>query len=78
MRTSAIAALLAPLLAAGCAASAPPDVLPAFNPADPAMGLRDARYSPVLGDFHPRRPTGPENWRRLNDNLSPAKRGAGS
>jgi hypothetical protein len=78
MRLPVIAALLAPLLAAGCAASAPPDVLPAFNPADPAMGLRDARYSPVLGDFHTRRPTGPENWRRLNDKLSPANNGSGS
>lgn len=78
MRIPAITALLASLLAAGCAASPPPDVLPIFNSADPAMGLRDARYSPVLGDFHPRRPTGPENWRRLNDNLSPANRGAGS
>ena len=78
MRTPAIAALAAALFAAGCAASSPPDPLPAFNAADPAMGLRDARYSPVLGDFHPRRPTGPENWRRLNDRLSPANRGTGS
>lgn len=78
MRFPAIAALAASLLAAGCAASAPPDVLPAINPADPVVGLRDARYSPVLGDFHPRQPTGPENWRRLNDNLSPANRGTGS
>lgn len=78
MRIPAIAALCASLLAAGCAASSPPDVLPLFNPSDPAMGLRDARYSPVLGGFQPRRPTGPENWRRLNDNLSPANRGQGS
>ena len=78
MRIPAIAALSASLFSAGCAATPPPDVLPIVNPADPVMGLRDARYSPVLGDFHPRRPTGPENWRRLNDNLSPANRGAGS
>lgn len=78
MRIPGIAALAASLLAAGCVASPPPDLLPAFNPADPVMGLRDARYSPVLGDFHPRRPTGPENWRRLNDNLSPANRESGS
>lgn len=77
MRIPAIAALAASLFAAGCSAS-PPDLLPVFNPADPAMGLRDARYAPVLGDFHPRRPTGPENWRRLNDNLSPANRATGS
>lgn len=78
MRIQAIAALLASLLAAGCAASPPPALLPHFNPADPAMGLRDARYAPVLGDYHPRRPTGPQNWRRLNDDLSQASRGAGS
>jgi hypothetical protein len=78
MRIPAIAALIASLLAAGCAASPPPDVLPHFNPADPAMGLRDARYSPVLGNYQPRRPTGPENWRRLNDRLSPANGGSGS
>jgi hypothetical protein len=78
MRILAIAALAASLFAAGCAASPTPDLLPVFNPADPVVGLRDARYSPVLGDFHPRRPTGPENWRQLNDNLSPAARGSGS
>lgn len=78
MRIPGISTLAASLLAAGCVASAPPNPLPAFNPADPVMGLRDSRYSPVLGDFHPRRPTGPENWRRLNDNLSPANRGSGS
>ena len=78
MRIPAIAALLASLSAAGCAASPPPTVLPVFNATDPVMGLRDARYSPVLGDFYPRRPTGPQNWRRLNDDLSPANRGAGS
>ena len=78
MRILPIAALCAPLFAAGCAASSPPAVLPIFNPADPVMGLRDARYSPVLGGFNPRRPTGPENWRRLNDSLSPANRGKDS
>lgn len=78
MRIPGIATLAASLLVAGCVATPPPNPLPAFNPADPVMGLRDARYSPVLGDFHPRRPTGPENWRRLNDNLSPANREPGS
>jgi hypothetical protein len=78
MRIPAIATLLASLLAGGCAASSPPDLLPSFNPADPALGLRSARYAPVLGDFEPRRPTGPENWRDLNDRLSPANREPGS
>jgi hypothetical protein len=78
MRIPGIAALAASLLAAGCVASPLPDLLPALNPADPVMGLRDVRYSPVLGDFHPRRPTGPDNWRRLNDKLSPANRESGT
>jgi hypothetical protein len=51
MRIPAIAALCAPLLLAGCAASSPPDLLPSFSPADPAMGIRDLRYDPVLGDY---------------------------
>lgn len=78
MRIPSIAALIAALLVASCSATAPPDILPMFNPANPATGLRDARYSPVLGDYHPRRPTGPDGWRRLNDQLSPARKGQGS
>lgn len=78
MRFPAFAALGAALLASACAASTPPDILPQFNPADPVMGVRDARYVPVLGDYQPRRPTGPESWRRLNERLSPANGGQGS
>ncbi|KAB2957690.1 MAG: hypothetical protein F9K19_02205 [Rhizobiaceae bacterium] len=78
MRIPSTAALAASLFAAGCVATPPPNLLPAFNPADPVMGIRDARYSPVLGGFHPRRPTGPQDWRRLNDSLSPANRESGS
>lgn len=78
MRIPSIAALAASLLVASCSATAPPDILPMFNPANPATGLRDARYSPVLGDYQPRRPTGPDDWRRLNDRLSPARKGQGS
>lgn len=70
--------MLASLSAAGCAATTPLDVIPAFNPADPIMGIRDAHYHPVVVDYHHRQPVDPENWRRLNDRLSPANRGAGS
>ncbi|MCO5161014.1 MAG: hypothetical protein M9939_07750 [Mesorhizobium sp.] len=78
MRIPSIAALTASLLVAGCAATPLPEILPHFNPANPATGLRDARYSPVLGDYQPRRPTGPDGWRKLNDELSPARKGQGS
>jgi hypothetical protein len=71
-------AMLASLSVAGCAATTPPNVLPAFNPADPAMGIRDVHYHPVVADYHHREPVDPQNWRRLNERLSPANGGAGS
>ena len=74
----ASSAMLASLLVAGCAATTPPDVLPAFNPSDPVMGIRDTHYHPVLADYHSREPVDPQNWRRLNDKLSPANNGAGA
>lgn len=71
-------AMLASVSLAGCATSNPPEVLPAFNPADPALGIRQTRYRPVVADYNHRVPVDPENWRRLNERLSPANRGAGS
>lgn len=71
----AIAALL---LVAGCAGTTPRDVLPAFNPADPIMGIRDTHYHPVVTDYSHREPAEPRDWKRLNEELSPAKPGAGS
>lgn len=71
-------AMLTSLLVAGCAATTPPNVLPAFNPADPVMGIRDAHYHPVIADYHHREPVDPENWRRLNEERSPANPGGGS
>jgi hypothetical protein len=71
-------AILASLFVAGCASSSPPDVLPAFSPADPVMGIRNAHYRPVIADYHHREPVDPQNWRRLNEERSPAKPGAGS
>ena len=77
MKTAGFA-MLASLSVAGCTATTPPDVIPTFNPADPIMGIRDAHYHPVVVDYHHRQPVDPENWRRLNERLSPANRGAGS
>ncbi|RWA75382.1 MAG: hypothetical protein EOQ28_09810 [Mesorhizobium sp.] len=74
----ASSAMLASLLVAGCAATTPPDVLPAFNPADPVMGVRDAHYHPIVDSYRHREPVDPQNWRRLNDELSPKSNGAGS
>ncbi|RWP44792.1 MAG: hypothetical protein EOR04_04075 [Mesorhizobium sp.] len=71
-------AILASLSVAGCAATTPPDVLPAFNPADPVMGIHDAYYRPVIADYHHRKPADPQNWRRLNEERAPANPGAGS
>ncbi|AZO68357.1 MAG: hypothetical protein E5Y88_15555 [Mesorhizobium sp.] len=74
----ASSAMLASLLVTGCAATTPPDILPAFNPADPAMGVRDVHYHPVVVDYRHREPVDPRNWRRLNQERSPVNPGAGS
>ncbi|RWB27469.1 MAG: hypothetical protein E5V25_23590 [Mesorhizobium sp.] len=71
-------AILASLFVSGCAATMPPDILPAFNPADPVLGIRDAQYHPVIADYHHREPVDPQNWRRLNEERAPANPGAGS
>ncbi len=71
-------AILASLFVAGCAATTPPEVLPAFNPVDPLMGIRDAHYHPVIADYHHREPVDPQNWRRLNEKRAPVNSGAGS
>jgi len=72
-------ALLACLLSvAGCAATPPPDVLPSISPADPSAGVGQAHYHPVIVDYHQRQPVDPKNWRKLNDDLSPASKGAGT
>jgi hypothetical protein len=78
MRISSFAMLAASLSAAGCVSSQPPDVLPAFNAADSLMGLRATHYHPVVVDYHHRDPLDPQNWRKLNEKLSPAQSGAGS
>jgi hypothetical protein len=74
MKLPSLAMLAASLFAAGCASSSPPDVLPAFTAADPVMGLRDVHYHPVV-DYQHREPVDPQNWRKLNDSLSPAQPG---
>lgn len=70
-------AMLASLFVAGCTATTPPEVLPAFYPADPTTGIHDTHHHPVVA-YDRREPVGPSDWRRLNQDLSPANRGAGS
>jgi len=72
-------AIIASLLSvAGCAATPPPDILPSISPVDPSAGVAQAHYHPVIVDYHPRQPVDPQNWRKLNDDLSPANKGAGT
>lgn len=82
MRILMFPALAAALLASACS-STPPDALVAFNPvakdpSDPGYGIRRPSYSPVVAGYNHRRPTNPDNWREMNDRLSPANKGAGS
>lgn len=67
------AALSASLAVAGCTA-VPPAATPAYNPADPALGVNDTHHHPVVNYTH-REPAGPQGWRRLNDEISPAGTG---
>lgn len=76
--TKPVLAMLASLAVGGCTTAPLPDVLSAYNPADPVMGIRDTHYHSVVVDFHPRQAVDPQNWRQLNDSRSPANQGAGS
>lgn len=71
-------AAVVPLSLAACATPLPPDVLPAFGIADPASQTRQTHYHPVIVGYTHREPVEPEDWRRLNERLSPAERGNGS
>lgn len=79
MKIASFAMLAASLSIAGCAATTPPTLLPSYNPVDSAMGIRDSGVPPVV-TYTKREPVDPQNWRGLNDRLSPAapKKGAGS
>lgn len=69
-------AVLFPAVLVGCVPAELPDVLTARSPVDPAEGGRRSADPAVIGDFTPRLPTEPRNWRRLNDERSPAGGGA--
>ncbi len=75
MNIQTLVALLASLLLGACTAVPLPEVIsPSADAADPATRVRPASYTPVLSGYQHRQPAGPENWRKLNDRLSPANR----
>lgn len=60
-----------PLFASGCAATLPPAVIAADDPADLAVDVRPVRYqNPVSGYSH-RIPVDPKPWRNQNDAQAP-------
>jgi hypothetical protein len=60
-----------PLLASGCAATSPPDVVGADDPASSPAHIRPLTYtSPVSGYTH-RGLTDPKPWRNQNDAQAP-------
>ena len=69
-------AVFAPLFSTGCASTLPPDALPLG--ADSAIEVRPSSYSPVVVGYTHREPTDPENWRGVNERVSPAPPGGGS
>jgi hypothetical protein len=77
MNITLLPALGAALALAGCNTVPLEAALPAFSPADPAYGITNTHHHGVVNYVH-REPTDPQNWRRLNDKLSPAGKGAGS
>ncbi|MEI2302219.1 hypothetical protein [Ensifer sp. MJa1] len=59
------------LLASGCAATLPPDVIASGNRAASQADVRPLRYtSPVSGYTH-RAPVDPKPWRNQNDAQAP-------
>ncbi len=77
MKIASLVMLAASLTVAGCAATTPPTLLPSYNPVDPAMGIRETSHRPAV-DYNKREPVDPQNWRGLNDKLSPAASNAGA
>ncbi|MBA3449142.1 MAG: hypothetical protein H0T56_16365 [Pseudaminobacter sp.] len=68
-------AVLASLLVGGCVSTTPPEIMPAFNPVDSAMGIRDTHHHPVVIDYHHRDPVDPSGWRRPASQTSPTNSG---
>lgn len=60
-----------PLIASGCAATLPPDVIASGNLAASPAAVRPVQYhSPVTGYTH-RAPVDPKPWRNQNDAQAP-------
>lgn len=55
---------------AGCTAARTAPVA-AYDPADPNVPVKGARYQPVLSGYVSQRPVGPKPWRELNERMTP-------
>lgn len=55
-----------------------PDTGPLSDPADPTLGIRAVHHRPAIADYQHREPVEPENWRGLNERVTPRDRGSGS
>jgi hypothetical protein len=60
-----------PLIASGCAATLPPDVIAAGDLASSEGEARPAAYRGVVSAYTHRTVVGPKPWRQLNDAQAP-------
>ncbi|HSM39457.1 MAG TPA: hypothetical protein VK862_01805, partial [Afifellaceae bacterium] len=58
-------AVVVPFSLAACTGTSAPDAFPASSAIDPALGIWDTHYHPVVVNYTHREPVEPENWRRL-------------
>ena len=62
--------ILSLLLLTGCLSETggvPAEVISARSPANSDVGIRQQPKSNIIGEYNHRSPTGPGEWRKLND-----------
>ena len=65
--------IIALALLTGCSMyGGPAEVLPYKSPADENAEIRRVNQGNIIGDYVHRTPAGPREWRKLNDEQSPA------
>ena len=66
--------IMALALLAGCSVSGgPAEVLPYKTPVDEDSGIRWVNQGNIIGDYEHRTSVKPGEWRKLNDEQSPAR-----
>lgn len=60
-----------PLLASGCAATLPPDVIPSRDLDTPPVNVRPITYQSPLSGYTHRTPVDPKPWRDQNGAQAP-------